>query len=55
MDDNNAKETVLYLVHTHLKDMFRHLQTKVYAQEPVPAMVGVKGGQVEGLFIEVYA
>ena len=28
MDGNNARETVSYLVHVHLKDVLGHLQAK---------------------------
>ena len=43
---DNAREAVCYLVHVHLEDILGHLQTKGHTQEPIPAIVGVKGGQV---------
>ena len=48
-----ASEMVCCLVHTHLKDVFGHLQTKWHMQELVPAMIVIKGGQVRRLLIEV--
>ena len=43
MNGGNAGEMVCYLVHVHLKDILGHLQAKRHAQEPVPAMMCVKG------------
>ena len=45
-DGDNAQETVHYLVHVHLEDILGHLQAEWHVQKPVPATVGVKGGQV---------
>ena len=55
MNGDNAGEMVHCLVHVHLKDIFGHLQAKQHAQEPVPAMMCVKDGQVGRLLIEVDA
>ena len=41
MNGDNARETVCYLVHVHLKDILGHLQAEGHMQEPVPAMVSV--------------
>ena len=41
--------------HSHLKDVLGHLQTKWHAQEPVPATVGIKHGQVGRSIIKLYA
>ena len=46
MNGDNARKTVCYLVHVHLKDVLGHLHTEWHAQEPVPAMMSVKCGQV---------
>ena len=51
MHGNYAGEMVCYLVHAHLKDVQGHLQAERHVQEPVPAAVSVKHGQVGGLFI----
>ena len=51
---NNARKTVHTLVHAHLKDILGCLQTEEHVQEPLPAIVGVKGGQVGGFLIMVY-
>ena len=37
---------VCCLVHSLLKNILGHFQTKWHVQEPVPAMMSVKGGQV---------
>ena len=44
--DHYAKNMVCYLVHSHLKDILGHFQTKRHMQEPVSAMMGIKHGQV---------
>ena len=46
MYGNNARETVCYLVHAHLKDILGHFQAKRHVQEPIPAMMHIEGGQV---------
>ena len=55
INGDNAGETVSYLVHVHLKDILGHLQAKRHAQEPMPATMCVKSGQVGRLLIEMYA
>ena len=55
MSVNNARKTVHYLVHVHLKDIPGHLQTTWHTQKPVPATVSVECGQVGGFLIEVDA
>ena len=55
MYDDYAREIVCCLVHVHLKDIQGHLQTEWHAQEMVPAMMGIKHGQVGRFLIEVYA
>ena len=55
MDGKNTGEMVCHLVHAHLKDNLRHLQTEWHEHEPVPATEGVKGGQVGAFLVEVYA
>ena len=50
---NNAGEMVCCLVHTHLKDIQGHLQTKWNMQEPVSAMMGIKHCQIQTFFIKV--
>ena len=46
MNGNNAGQAVCCLVHLHLKDILGHLQTKWHIWEPIPSMMGIKGGQV---------
>ena len=46
---------VHYLVHAHLKDVLRHHQAERHVQEPVPAMMYIKSGQMGRLLIEVDA
>ena len=39
----------------HLEDVLGHLQAERHAQEPIPARICVKGGQVGGFLAEVGA
>ena len=54
MNDDNVRKMVHNLIKVHVKDVLRHLYTDRHVQEPVPVMVGFKGGQVGGFLIEVY-
>ena len=50
-----AGEAVCFLVHTHLKDTLRHLQTEWHMQEMMPPMMGIEYGQVGRPFLKVNA
>ena len=43
---DNARDMVCFLVHSHLKDVLGHLQTRGHKQEPISAMMGIESGQI---------
>ena len=46
MNDKYASETVFCQVHSHLKDILRHSQSKWHMREPLPTTIHVKQGEV---------
>ena len=51
VDHNDARETVCFLVHLHLKDILGHPQTKWHMQEPISVMMHIEGGQIQRFLI----